>query len=394
MGYTVLYIAFGVVALWLLGEVLLQYKARLRWRVLAFAGFLGVVAGVVLPQVIVIVLGALAFGTGQTQVTLSYRRGFSTGWSIGGRPGSSRRRRSTAEPALDVSDAEAAENAEAAQNAEYAENAGYAANTGYADQAEYGGYGDQGEYGGPADPLGVAEGFEDVAEPVPAGSTQAFGAGYDEHTGRPQFYSPTPLPEETGEYGIYSDRSSYVSDPYTSGGFEGYGAQGHGAPWQEEPQPATAYAYDTFAPGTAADDVFANGAMGRPAGQDPAPGGYDQQHYPQQPYQSYESQETYNSYAAPQPADPASYDSYGQYPPQQDYAGYQQYPQGTYQDPYQQSYGYAAQPGQEWAPADPYGGPQPHIPQQQATPPYGRPQPGEPQDEQQPSPESYQPYGY
>jgi hypothetical protein len=41
MGYTVLYIAFGVVALWLLGEVLLQDKARLRWRALAFVGFLG-----------------------------------------------------------------------------------------------------------------------------------------------------------------------------------------------------------------------------------------------------------------------------------------------------------------------------------------------------------------
>ncbi|CAM5566788.1 hypothetical protein SVIOM74S_02521 [Streptomyces violarus] len=29
MGWAVLYIAFGIVALWLLGEVLLQYKARL-----------------------------------------------------------------------------------------------------------------------------------------------------------------------------------------------------------------------------------------------------------------------------------------------------------------------------------------------------------------------------
>ncbi|GFN03290.1 hypothetical protein Smic_18460 [Streptomyces microflavus] len=45
MGWTVLYIAFGLVALWLLGEVLLQYKARLRWRLLAFGGFLGVVMG-------------------------------------------------------------------------------------------------------------------------------------------------------------------------------------------------------------------------------------------------------------------------------------------------------------------------------------------------------------
>lgn len=45
MGMTVLYIAFGFVALWLLAEVLMQYKARLRWRLLAFAGFVGVVAG-------------------------------------------------------------------------------------------------------------------------------------------------------------------------------------------------------------------------------------------------------------------------------------------------------------------------------------------------------------
>src|SRR3546814_5791386 len=51
MGWAVLYIAFGVVALWLLGEVLLQYKARLRWRLLAFGGFLGVVLGVLIPNV-------------------------------------------------------------------------------------------------------------------------------------------------------------------------------------------------------------------------------------------------------------------------------------------------------------------------------------------------------
>lgn len=93
MGWTVLYIAFGVVALWLLGEVLLQYKARLRWRVLAFCGFLGVVLGVLLPSVAVIIAGAVAFAVGQTYVTLSFRRGFSTGWAIGGSPGASRRRR-------------------------------------------------------------------------------------------------------------------------------------------------------------------------------------------------------------------------------------------------------------------------------------------------------------
>ncbi|WP_243740900.1 hypothetical protein, partial [Streptomyces sp. 8K308] len=93
MGWAVLYIAFGVVALWLLGEVLLQYKARLRWRLVAFFGFLLVVLGVLMPSVPVIALGTIAFATGQTFVTLSFRRGFSTGWALGGGAGSSRRRR-------------------------------------------------------------------------------------------------------------------------------------------------------------------------------------------------------------------------------------------------------------------------------------------------------------
>ncbi|MEU5130606.1 hypothetical protein [Streptomyces mobaraensis] len=82
MGWTVLYIAFGVVGLWLLGEVLFQYKARLRWRLLAFTGFLGVVAGVVIPSVAVIAVGAVAFAIGQVYVTLSFRRGFSAGWAL------------------------------------------------------------------------------------------------------------------------------------------------------------------------------------------------------------------------------------------------------------------------------------------------------------------------
>ena len=86
MGWTVLYIAFGIVALWLLGEVLLQYKARLRWRLLAFVGFLGVVFGVLIPSVLVIAVGAAAFAVGQTCVTLSFRRGFASGWAVGNRP--------------------------------------------------------------------------------------------------------------------------------------------------------------------------------------------------------------------------------------------------------------------------------------------------------------------
>ncbi|MEV7723762.1 hypothetical protein AB0P15_03395 [Streptomyces sp. NPDC087917] len=82
MGMTVLYTAFGFVALWLLAEVLMQYKARLRWRLLAFTGFLAVVAGVLLPSVLVIAAGATAFAVGQILVTLSFRKGFVAGWAL------------------------------------------------------------------------------------------------------------------------------------------------------------------------------------------------------------------------------------------------------------------------------------------------------------------------
>ncbi|MGY0023390.1 hypothetical protein [Streptomyces sp. cg35] len=114
MGWAVLYVAFGLVALWLLGEVLLQYKARLRWRLLAFVGFLGVVLGVLMPSVIVIGAGAIAFAIGQTYVTLSFRRGFAAGWALKNGPGgadtggSKRRKKEPVhqDPTLEVSDLE------------------------------------------------------------------------------------------------------------------------------------------------------------------------------------------------------------------------------------------------------------------------------------------------
>ncbi|WP_055568512.1 hypothetical protein [Streptomyces atriruber] len=173
MGWTVLYIAFGFVALWLLGEVLLQYKARLRWRLLAFGGFLGVVVGVLIPSVWIIGLGAIAFATGQTYVTLSFRKGFSTGWALGGQPGLSKRRRAprrggAKEPTLQVSDLE----------------------------------------------------YEEVPPPpahgpdVPAHDPDVPGAGV---------YAPEPMPDDTGQYGVYSD-APYA--PPTAGDAhqsEGYG---------------------------------------------------------------------------------------------------------------------------------------------------------------------------
>ncbi|MFF4797469.1 hypothetical protein ACFY1U_03545 [Streptomyces sp. NPDC001351] len=182
MGWTVLYIAFGIVALWLLGEVLLQYKARLRWRLLAFAGFLGVVLGVLIPSVIVIGLGAAAFAVGQTYVTLSFRRGFASGWAVsrtgfagvgkrGGEP-------EHQDPTLEVSDLEPGD----------------------------GGHDDHGDYHRDSVSYGNEDDYDRDDVFTPARSSQAAAA---ETTA---VYEPQPLPEDTGSYGIYSDTAYAAAD--------------------------------------------------------------------------------------------------------------------------------------------------------------------------------------
>ncbi|MCK8679659.1 hypothetical protein [Streptomyces lichenis] len=213
MGWTVLYIAFGVVALWLLGEVLLQYKARLRWRLLAFGGFLTVVLGVLLPSVVVIAVGAIAFAVGQTYVTLSFRRGFSTGWSVGGRPGASRRRKAGAAapeagPTLEVSGL--------AYEQPPADPHGFPAPYGQ-DEAPH----------PPADPYAPTHGY--AFEQPSAAETTAV-------------YQPEPLPDETGRlYGVYGtaggDRGQSAAEPQPphQDPFAGYGTY---------PPPAAAPSYD------------------------------------------------------------------------------------------------------------------------------------------------------
>jgi hypothetical protein len=189
MGWTVLYIAFGMVALWLLGEVLLQYKARLRWRLLAFGGFLCVVLGVLIPSVVVIGLGAAAFAVGQTYVTLSFRRGFSTGWAIGGRPGASKRRRGEPDrqdPTLEVSDLEAP------------------GRPSYAPDDDY-------------DPDDVFTPAQSAAA-APAAEATAV-------------YEPQPLPDDTGSYGVY-DENAYATQ-------QSYGNA-------DQSQNQQAYAYDGY----------------------------------------------------------------------------------------------------------------------------------------------------
>ncbi|MER8043263.1 hypothetical protein [Streptomyces sp. NPDC094032] len=262
MGWTVLYIAFGVVALWLLGEVLLQYKARLRWRLLAFGGFLGVVLGVLLPSVVVIVVGAVAFAVGQTYVTLSFRRGFSTGWALGGSPGASRRRRAGGKaakegPTLEVSDLSYE----------------------------------------PAEPH-AEDSFAADADAFPAQGEARAAEATD-------VYEPQPMPEDTGQYAVYGtsyDQQQPYADAY-AGGYEqqqpgyDYGAEGgqqyaaysdpyigqqtytdvgqeYGTYQQPYTDPyAPSYTYDTPPGG-----VWVPQQQGR-AGQDGT-----QQHPPEQPY--------------------------------------------------------------------------------------------------------------
>jgi hypothetical protein len=218
MGWTVLYIAFGVVALWLLGEVLLQYKARLRWRLLAFAGFLGVVAGVLISSVVVIGLGACAFAVGQVYVTMSFRRGFAAGWAVK-RPGSESPRRGRGadrrDPTLEVSDLEASD-----------PGADDHATDGYDRPAP--GYGQDDDY----DRDDVFTPARPHTEPSAAETTTV--------------YEPQPLPDDTGSYGIYGD-PSYASaaqnqqpqDNYAAAAqstdqtygydaYSGYGQQGYG----------------------------------------------------------------------------------------------------------------------------------------------------------------------
>ncbi|GAA2315981.1 hypothetical protein [Streptomyces violaceusniger] len=259
MGWTVLYIAFGVVALWLLGEVLLQYKARLRWRLLAFVGFLGVVVGVLIPSVPVIGAGAIAFAVGQTYVTLSFRRGFAAGWALsGGLPGllgregkSTRPDDADKEPILEVSDLEA----------------------------------------------------------VPAARPEPPTYQPD-----PPTYQPQPMPDDTGEYGVYDEPSPFTpaSGAYSGAAADGYSAYetygGYGAQQDHSQGQGHNYGQDVYADqaGQAGQYGYGNEAYAA-YGQDPYGGAqpqaqpYDQQTYDQQAYGQQQYAEQYAAYGQQDP---------------------------------------------------------------------------------------------
>ncbi|WP_031035837.1 hypothetical protein [Streptomyces sp. NRRL F-5650] len=270
MGWTVLYIAFGVVALWLLGEVLLQYKARLRWRLLAFGGFAGVVAGVLMSNVLVIGVGAAAFAVGQTYVTLSFRRGFEAGWAV---------------------------NAPASLVGKRA-------------RPERGGHTPEPEAPG-AGPVDGArdhhDGYDERVQghvPVPDQEVPAYGSDDHDHDdvftpARPAadptaaettaVYAPQPMPDDTGSYGVYAD-SGYGTgqQPAAAPGadqnyaydYSGYGQQqGYGYDTGAQQQYA-AYSDPYIGTHTYGGGTYDTGGYDTSGGQQQ----YGQQGYGQDPY--------------------------------------------------------------------------------------------------------------
>ncbi|MFK0170096.1 hypothetical protein ACIQU5_14935 [Streptomyces sp. NPDC090306] len=275
MGWTVLYIAFGVVALWLLGEVLLQYKARLRWRLLAFGGFVLVVLGVLIPSVLVIALGAVAFAVGQTYVTLSFRRGFDEGWALPGRreaDAQKREREHEHDPDHDGPGPDG--------RGPVPEDDDHRA-----------------EAPGPAgdDAYGQADGYH---------HENAYAGTHPGDTGANSVYEPQPLPDDTGSYGVYRD-----------GTFAGAADTSYAAAGQQQDQ---AYA----AAGQGGDQNY---GYDNYSGYDQQQYGYDtgaQQQYAaySDPYigtQAYDGQQQYGNggYAPQQPYEQQQYnqDQYGNY---------------------------------------------------------------------------------
>ncbi|MFC8967318.1 hypothetical protein [Streptomyces sp. NPDC057094] len=311
MGLTVLYLAFGIVALWLLGEVLLQYKARLRFRLLAFVGFLGVVLGVLMHSVVVIGLGAIAFTVGQTYVTLSFRKGFAQGWAINGRSAQekpakpSKRRRGEpdlADPPPEASDLEST------------------GGRSYAHEDPYPGEDDV------FTPAQSDRFMPPGAEPMAAESTAV--------------YEPQPLPEDTGSYGVY-DANAYAAAAAADQSYTGASQDQQAYAPTAQSQDQQAYAYDGYT-------------------------GYDQQQYGydngQQQYAAYS-----DPYIGTQTYSGASYDTTG-------YGDQQQYPQQGYgQDQYGNgTYGGETPAGGVWVPQqrntdESYGG---ELPPEQQQYPY------------------------
>ncbi|MCZ7460862.1 hypothetical protein [Streptomyces sp. WMMC940] len=284
MGWTVLYIAFGIVALWLLGEVLLQYKARLRWRLVAFVGFLGVVVGVLMPNVIVIGVGAAAFAVGQTYVTLSFRRGFSTGWALGGSPGSSRRRRSGApvdrDPVLEVTGIDYEDSYDASGRPRQSgpdpdESPSEETTSVYEPQPLPD---DTGQYGVYSDATHTANHAQAGEETHYGGYSSGYadsysqGHDYQQPTGTHDAYAGSY------DYGTGGGQQQYAawSDPYAGGAEQGYGSYESYGGQQQYADPYASQGYNETPPGGVWVPLQRDGDQAPPSTEQPSQYGYDQ----------------------------------------------------------------------------------------------------------------------
>jgi hypothetical protein len=256
------------------------------------------VVGVLIPSVVVIGAGAIAFATGQTYVTLSFRRGFVSGWAVR-QPAAdgSKRRRGRAErtdPDLEDFDLEATDEGQADAPAQDAAG---------------------GLPGQDGPPYGSDDERDDVfaaARPVDPTAADATAV-----------YAPQPLPDDTGSYGVYGGPGhqqagqGQTQDQYaTTGQGYGYDYSGYGQ---------QSYGYDTTG-----QQQYAGYAEPYPNAQNYDGTSYDSGYGGQQGYgqQGYGTQDPYaaGGYGGETPAggvwvpQQRSEDSYGgQLPPEQSY---------------------------------------------------------------------------
>ncbi|QMU75893.1 hypothetical protein GXW83_09245 [Streptacidiphilus sp. PB12-B1b] len=332
VGLAVLDAAFAVVALWLLGELLLQHRAPAHWRALALAGFLVLVAGVQSGSAAEIGAGVLAFGAGQGMVTRAVKRGGGPHWSLRGRdgalPGPLARVPALERvfPAAELSGPGPAAPAPAPRV-------------------------------GSVGPIELEDDAPAPAADAPELITQDYGGPQAETA-----YQPQPQPQP---YGGYPDPAPGYGQEYApaAGYQQGYGEQA-GQPVQPGQDYAGAYGqqygqqFDQQAPAQPyaqpypQPDYYAQQAPGY--GYDPGQQQSQQQggYYPAVPGQQpgYQQGGGYDPAGYQQPAPGYSYDYLGQGPEQ---AGYQRQPEQP------QPHAHQPEPPQPKQPQPPYAAPEP-----------------------------------
>ena len=133
---------------------------------------------------IVIGLGAVGFAVGQTYVTLSFRRGFEAGWAVRRAPARARTAPGPPRPARSGGAANPTVRTRLRRSSDLESTAA-------------------GTYPQGGDPLDVDRDDDVFVRPQSTPSTPSAAA----------VYSPEPLPDDTGTYGVYRDDNTYAGAP-------------------------------------------------------------------------------------------------------------------------------------------------------------------------------------